>query len=72
MEELLDALKEGDQERINNLAAKLFRRRAGGLNKAQINEFERYAPCRIFTLENNEQSSFMGGIQYHDHTYMFG
>lgn len=72
MDQLLEALKEGDEESINKLAANLFRTRAGGLNKAQINEFERYAPCRIFTLENNEQSSFMGGIQYNDRTYMFG
>ena len=72
MDELLKALKEGDEEEINKLASRLFRTRSGAPNKAQINEFEHYAPCKVFSLENVEHSSFMGGILYHNKTYMFG
>ena len=72
MDELLEALKEGDQEQINQEAQRLFLMRNGGVNKAQINEFEHYAPCKIFVLENEEHSSCAGGICYNDRTYMFG
>lgn len=72
MEELLKALREGDEEQINKLACELFSMHCGGINRAQINEFEHYAPCTIFTFDNTDRGTFCGGIKYHDRTFMFG
>jgi|WetSurMetagenome_2_1015567.scaffolds.fasta_scaffold74146_3 hypothetical protein len=67
MDELLQALKEGDEEKIRELAQGLFMTKSHGLNLCQINEFEHYAPCSVEIWMND----CTGVIQYHDKNYMF-
>lgn len=68
MDELLEALKEGDEEKINILAQELFMTRSHTFNLCQINEFERYAPCQVELWMND----CTGVINYHGKNYMFG
>lgn len=72
MDELLDALRKEDEARIAILANELFITREGRCNYAQMNEFERYAPCKIVKLEGDSFGWLVGGIKYNDKTYSFG
>lgn len=87
MDELLKALQEASQlpvegdegsptalkaDQINALACELFINHAGSVNWAQVNEFEKYAPCKIIPLEKDSFGWLIGGIQYGGRTYSFG
>lgn len=72
MEALLKAMQEGDEEKVNDLACTLFITRNGEANRAQMNEFERYAPCRIYPLEKDSFGWLIGGIKYNDKVFSFG
>jgi hypothetical protein len=66
MDELLQALKEGDESRINTLAKNLFSTSHGRLDRGQVNEFEKYAPCKIMVCDQ-----IIIALTYNDHTYFF-
>jgi hypothetical protein len=72
MDELLKALQEGDEEKIDCLACSLLITSGGQINRAQVNEFEKYAPCKIFPIEQDSFGWLIGGIRYNDKTYLFG
>lgn len=61
-----------EEEEINSLACELFITSGGDLNRAQVSEFERYAPCKIFCAESDSFGWLMGGINYHGRKYYFG
>ncbi len=71
-EQLLDALRKGDEDRINELACQLFIDKWGHHNRVEISKFEKYAPCRIFPLEQDSFGWLIGGIKYNDKIYSFG
>jgi len=72
MDELLKALQEGDKDKVNNLACSLLITHDGQINRPQMNEFERYAPCMIFPIEKDSFGWLIGGIKYNGKTYSFG
>ena len=87
MDELLKALQEamtlpnqGDEgsptallaDQINGLACELFITDGGHINRAQVNEFEKYAPCKIFPVERDSFGWLVGGITYNGRTFTFG
>ena len=87
MDELLKALQEamalpaeGDDgsptallaDKINGLACELFITDKGRVNRAQVSEFEKYAPCKIFPLERDSFGWTVGGITYNGRTFSFG
>lgn len=72
MNELLEALQKGDEEKVNELACGLFITHDGNINRPQMNEFERYAPCHIFPIEKDSFGWLIGGIRYNNEVYSFG
>lgn len=72
MEELLNALQAGNEDRINDLACQLFIDRHGHPNRVEISKFQAFAPCRIFPLEQDSFGWLIGGIKYGDKVYSFG
>lgn len=74
MEELLNELRKEtpDEDVINGLACSLFITTGGHVNKAQISEFEAYAPCKIYPVERDSFGWLIGGIKYNDKQYTFG
>jgi len=72
MDELLAAMQAGDEDKVNDLACELFITNEGWCNRAQINEFERYAPCKIFPIERDSFGWLIGGIKYNDKTFSYG
>jgi hypothetical protein len=74
MEELLDALQKEDGGTIDKEARKLFITHEGLCNWAQLDEFERYAPCRIdaFGYYETKDDEPFGVIRYNDKIYPFG
>jgi hypothetical protein len=72
MDELLKALQQGDEERVNALACDLFITNEGKCNWVEMNAFERYAPCKIVPLERDSFGWLIGGIKYNDRTFAYG
>lgn len=73
MEQLLDAIKRQDTEWVRKIANVLFLTRTNQPNKAQINEFEHFAPCKIKLVQDDEGTVFVGKIYYNDLTpFTFG
>lgn len=72
MDELLKALQDGDEDRVNELACILFIDREGHHNRVEINKFQSYAPCKIFPLERDSFGWLIGGIKYGDKIFSFG
>lgn len=60
------------EEKIAGLANELFILSNGGINRAQMNEFERFAPCKIFCAERDSFGWLVGGIIYNGRKYYFG
>lgn len=71
-DQLLEALRMGDEDRINELACKMFITNDGHHNRVEISKFEKYAPCRIFPLEKDSFGWLIGGINYNGTIYSFG
>lgn len=71
MDELLEALKQGDQENIDKLASNLLLTHDNQVNRVEANKFERYAPCRIHDYSSTKISP-LGYITYRGNTYSFG
>jgi hypothetical protein len=61
-----------EETRISGLACTLFIRNNGRINYAQVNEFEKYAPCKIYPVEQDSFGWLIGCIQYNDRKYYFG
>jgi hypothetical protein len=61
-----------DPDNVNSLACALFITTEGRPNFAQMNEFERYAPCKIFCAERDSYGWLIGGIKYNGKKYYFG
>jgi hypothetical protein len=61
-----------EEDQINSLACGLFILNSGRPNYAQMNEFEHYAPCKIFCAEQDSFGWLMGGIKFYGRTYYFG
>lgn len=74
MNELLDALRRGDPVAINKYAMLLLVTKDQKLNKAQANEFERFAPCLIqdWTSDIFKTTCYVGTIVYNNKVYGFG
>jgi len=74
MEELLKAMQaeKPDEDVINGLACNLFITPYGEINRAQINEFEKFAPCKIYPVERDSFGWLIGGIKYNDKKFTFG
>lgn len=84
MDELLKALQEANSISensieeakkcivIDGLACDLFITELGQPNMAQINEFEKYAPCKIGPAEQDSFGWLIGYIRYNGRTYYFG
>ena len=61
-----------EEEEIDSLACGLFITNQGRVNYAQVNEFEKYAPCKIGPAEQDSFGWLMGYIKYGDRKYYFG
>jgi len=73
MDELLKALQAGNTELVDQLAKALFITDQGKYNWGQMNEFEYYAPCKIFQVRiKDSEGYFKGGINYNGENYYFG
>lgn len=72
MEQLLVALQTGDEDKVNELACELLITSSGQINRAQVSEFEAYAPCKVVCLERDSFGWLVGGIKYGNKTYSFG
>ena len=74
MDELLRALQRNDPVAINKYAISLLVTRDLRLNKNQVNEFERYAPCKIKEWHSTtfKSACYIGTITYNNRTYCFG
>lgn len=74
MDELLEALRQGDRAEINRCAIALLVTRDNRLNKLQAQEFERYAPCRVieWTSDIFKSRPYIGTIKYGTQEYGFG
>lgn len=74
MDELLKEMQKEtpDEDVINGLACSLFITSGGGINLAQVNEFEKYAPCKIYPVEKDSFGWLIGGIDYNDKNFTFG
>lgn len=73
MEQLLQALRDGDSEKIKALAHNLFITSRGRWDLGQVNEFEHYGPCRIILPQNQTQNfgGTIGQINYNGQIYYF-
>jgi len=69
MKELLEALQSGNTRTISMLAMDLLLTGDNKLNKAQVNEFEKYAPCKIHETHGDH---YIGYIEYNHCIYSFG
>jgi len=74
MDELLKALREGDTRIISTLAKELLVDDHNELKRAQVNEFEHYAPCKIYPAQGDlyHFRCFVGVIEYNKAVYSFG
>lgn len=72
MAELLKALMDEDCGRINRLAQDLFITPRGYTDRAQINEFEKYAPCKVEPVVRDALMWVMGEIVYNGKRYLYG
>ena len=72
MDELLAALQTGDEDQIDAIASGLLITNEGRPNYCQINEFEKYAPCKIVAGETDSFGWLTGIIKYNDKQYVFG
>lgn len=74
MDELLRALQLNDPVAVNKYAMWLLVTRDGRLNRNQVNEFERYAPCKISEWHSTtfKSACYIGTITYNNRTYGFG
>ena len=72
MEELLKAIQAGDEIEVSAIANELFITHEGRVNYPQVNEFEKYAPCKIGPAERDSFGWLIGYIKYNDRTYYFG
>lgn len=61
-----------EEDLINHLACDLFVTSKGQLNHPQVNEFERYAPCKISICERDNFGPLMCCIKYGNRRYYFG
>lgn len=64
MDELLAAIRLQDTDRVRILANQLFLTRTNYANKAQINEFEKFAPCKIRLVKEEDGYVVIGKIYY--------
>lgn len=73
MDKLLKALQEEKQDLVGRYACDLFIDR-DGYNNAQINEFEKFAPCKIEkrTVNIGGAELLAGLIHYNNKVYIFG
>jgi hypothetical protein len=73
-DKLLKALREGKRDLIGRLACDLFITKEGEHNRAEINAFEKYAPCTITPVTINRYGSSMvcGKIYYNEEEYVYG
>ena len=74
MKELLEEIRkeEPNDDVICSLANELFISDGGGCNWPQMNEFERYAPCKIICIERDSFGWLVGGIVYNKKTFSYG
>ena len=74
MDDLLKALQNKDKKAVRTLSKRLFTTKDGTINRAQISEFESYAPCRIsvFELRVGRTTKIGGKLVYNDSTYSIG
>jgi hypothetical protein len=57
---------------VCSLANTLFITPGGQINKPQVNEFEKFAPCRIYPVDGDSFGWLVGCICYNDRKYYFG
>ena len=72
MEKLLRALKDENEEEVNNLACEHFICNDGHCNWKNILEFEKFASVRIVALEKDSFGWLIGGIKYGKKTFSYG
>lgn len=75
MEELLNALKEGDVTRVNELAKELLVTRDNKLNKIEVDAFEHFARCKVEEWPEAtifKSRCYIGIIIYRNKTFAFG
>lgn len=72
LQQLLKALQEGNKDAVRGLADELFITSSGQANLLAMNEFERYAPCRIYAVERDSFGWLIGCIAYNDKKFYFG
>lgn len=61
-----------EEDEISGLACSLFITNHGQLNYAQVNEFERFAPCKIVITEQDSFGPLICCIKYSGRKYYFG
>jgi hypothetical protein len=72
MDELLAALKSGNQDLVCALANDLLITRSGQINMVEKSKFESYAPCHIYAGEKDSFGWLTGIIDYNGTKFMFG
>lgn len=70
---LVEYVKQGNQEAINNLCCSLFIRKDAGCDWANIKAFELMLPeAKVVCLEKDSFGWLIGGIRYNGKTYSYG
>jgi hypothetical protein len=72
MDELLAALKAGDEEKVNYIACGLFITEHGRCNWDAISKFEEFAGCRIYPVEKDCFGWLIGGILFEGKEFCWG
>jgi len=70
-ERLLKALYEGKEDLIGRLASDLFITKEGP-NHVEINAFQIYAQCKVYTKYIESVGGFAGVIEHGSNKYYFG
>lgn len=69
---LLEALKAGDEDKVESLACGMFITNSGNCNWTNINAFEKFADCTIFGLEKDSFGWVIGGIRFQGKVFSYG
>ena len=74
MDVLLLAMQRSQEFLVNILACELFITQDDLCNRAQVDEFEKYAPCRIdiFGYNDQKREEPFGVIRYNNKIFKFG
>jgi hypothetical protein len=74
MNELLEALRMGNAYWINYYALEILVTKNGVLNKAAVQQFERYANCRVTEWNDTtfRRRPYLASIKYGNAEYGFG